>query len=437
MLDKTNIIEIINDWNYYNREFEDSYSRDFYDEKIANFINKDEVVVIKGVRRSGKSTLMLNQIKKLVKSGIKINEILFVNLEDPRFLNHLDVGLLELIKETYLQYLNPSSKPYIFLDEIQNIPNWEKWVNKEYELKKSYLTITGSNSSMLSSEIASVLSGRYISIDVYPLSFSEFLKFRDINISSKLDLVSKKIEIGREFERFIKIGGFPKVLDYNEKDINELLTTYKDSILLKDIVARFKLKNFHTLEEIAAFLLSNTPLIQSITKLKNSFSISFDMARDYLDYLKKAYMIFEIRKFDYSLKKQNMNDKKYFSIDLGLSNLMRVPSLQTRGADLETIVFLELKRRGYKIYYYKTSNDLEIDFLIEKSNEIVELIQVSKTLKESLTYKRELAPFSKTIDELSLKNVKCTIITQDNSFVIDKSNIEVINIQEFLLKGLL
>ncbi|MCD6433353.1 MAG: AAA family ATPase, partial [Sulfurimonas sp.] len=173
------------------------------------------------------TTLMLNQIKKLVKSGVKISNILFVNLEDPRFLNHLDVGLLELIKETYLEYLEPSSKPYIFLDEIQNIPNWEKWVNKECELKKSYLTITGSNSSMLSSEIASVLSGRYISIDVYPLSFNEFLKFNNISISSKLDLISKKIEISREFERFLKIGGFPKVLDYDEKSINELLITYK------------------------------------------------------------------------------------------------------------------------------------------------------------------------------------------------------------------
>lgn len=432
-MDKSEIISVLNDWNYWNKDIDGVKNRPLYDEKIIKFINKDEIVVIKGIRRCGKSTLMLNQIKKLISSGVPKENILLVNLEDPRFLNHLDVELLEEIKNTYLEYLNPSAKPYIFLDEIQNIPSWEKWVNKEYELKKSYLTITGSNSSMLSSEIATVLSGRYISIDVYPLSFKEFLEFNDLQITSKLDIVNFKIELNRYFEQFIKHGGFPKTIEYEQSDIKEILTTYKDSILLKDIVARFKLKNFHTLEEIAAFLLSNTGIIQSTSKIKNNFSISFDMARNYVEYLKKAYMIHEIKKFDYSLKKQNVNDKKYYSCDLGLSNIFRVPNLQTRGDDLETIVFLELKRRGYEVHYYKTSNDLEIDFVVSSNNTIVELIQVSKSVKDKKTQKREVTPFPKTIEELKLSNdIKCTIISEDNSTTID--TVEVVNIQEFLFK---
>ena len=431
-MDKSEIIEVLNDWNYWNKEITGVKNRAVYDNKIEKFISKDEIVVIKGIRRSGKSTLMLNQIKNLISAGIPKENILLVNLEDPRFLNHLGLELLDDIKNTYLEYLNPTAKPYIFLDEIQNIENWEKWVNKEYELKKSYLTITGSNSSMLSSEIATVLSGRYISIDVYPLSFKEFVDFNDLKIGTKLDLVNKKIELNRYFEKFIKYGGFPKSLEYDENDIKELLITYKDSILLKDIVARFKLKNFHTLEEIAAFLLSNSGIIQSISKLKNNFGISFDMSRDYVEYLKKAYMIYEIKKFDYSLKKQNVNDKKYYSCDLGLSNLFRVPNLQTRGDDLETVVFLELKRRGYDMHYYKTSNDLEIDFVVSYDNSIVELIQVSKSLKDVKTLSREIAPFLKTIDELKLKNtIKCIIITEDNSSMYE--NIKILNIKEFLL----
>ncbi|MEA1956303.1 MAG: AAA family ATPase [Campylobacterota bacterium] len=201
--------------------------------------------------------------KTLVKSKIDIKNILFVNLEDPRFINHLSLDLLQTIKDTYLEYLDPSVKPYIFLDEIQNIPNWEKWVNKEYELKLSHLIISGSNSSMLSSEIASSLSGRYLSVDVYPLSFKEYLNFKKINISNKLDFVNKKIELNREFENYLKEGGFPRVVDYDINQKRELLTTYKDSILLKDVVARYKLKEFSILEKISAFLLSNSGISQN------------------------------------------------------------------------------------------------------------------------------------------------------------------------------
>jgi predicted AAA+ superfamily ATPase len=431
-MDKSEIINILNDWNYWKKDIEGVIDREDYDNKISSFIDKDEIVVLKGIRRCGKSTLMLNQIKKLISKGISRENILFINLEDPRFLNNLDVGLLEDIKDTYLEYLNPSKRPYIFLDEIQNIPNWEKWVNKEYELKNSYLCITGSNSSMLSSEIATVLSGRYIGMDIYPLNFKEFLYFNKLNISSKLDIVDKKIQINRLFEQFIKYGGFPKSIEYDNDEKKDLLITYKDSILLKDIVARFKLKNFHTLEEIAAFLLSNSGIIQSITKLKNNFGISFDMARDYMEYLKKAYMVYEIKKFDYSLKKQNFNDKKYYSCDLGLSNIFRVANLSTRGDDLETIVFLELKKRGYDIFYYKASNELEIDFVISDGTFIIELIQVSKSLKDKITLKREIAPFAKIIEELQLSNeTKCTIVTEEKSKQIE--NINIVNINEFLL----
>ena len=436
-MDKTKILEVLNDWNYWNKDIIDTKKRDFYDHKIANFLKNDEIIVLKGVRRSGKSTLLINQIKQLINNKIDKEDILFVNLEDPRFINHLDVELLENIKDTYLQYLNPKSKPYIFLDEVQNISNWEKWVNKEYELKKSNLIITGSNSSMLSSEIATTLSGRYLSCTVYPLSFKEYLGFLNINIKSMLDFVQHKIKIMRAFEEYLLYGAFPKVPFYPKEQKKDLLITYKDSILLKDIVARYKLKDFYKLEEIAAFLLSNSGIIQSINKLKNNFSISFDMASSYIEYLKNAYMIFEIKKFDYSLKKQNVNEKKYYSIDLGLSNIYRVPNLQNRGNDIESIVFLELLRRDYQVFYYKTSNDLECDFVVQKGNKIVKLIQVSTTLKTQKTKDREIAGLFKSMQELKLdeKEVKLLIIAEDQDSKIEYQNsaIEVVNILKWLL----
>ncbi|QSZ43180.1 AAA family ATPase (plasmid) [Sulfurimonas aquatica] len=434
-MDKSEIIEILNEWNYWNKELPQTQARTIYDSRISTLLNYNEVLVIKGIRRSGKSTLMLNSIKNLLANGVDIKNILFVNLEDPRFINKLSPELLQEIKDVYLEYLDPDEKPYIFLDEIQNIPNWEKWVNKEYELKLSNITISGSNSSMLSSEIASSLSGRYLQIDVYPLSFGEYLQFKSIEVKNKLDFVEKKIELNREFEAYLKYGAFPKVLDYETTDKRDLLITYKDSILLKDIVARYNLKEFKTLEEIAAFLLANSGISQSINKLKNNFHISYDMANAYLEYLIKAYMLFEIPKFDYSLKKQNANDKKYYSVDLGLSNIMRVPNLQTRGDDLETIVFLELLRRGYKVYYYKTSNGLECDFIVEEENAITQLIQVTSSLKDEKTKKRELRVFSKTIEDLQLKNIELFVIHEDNTLnvIYDDLNIKTVNIKEWLL----
>jgi len=435
-LDKTEIIEILNDWNYWNKPLADTRYRELYDKKISSFISLDEIIVIKGVRRSGKSSLMLNQIKILIENGVKKENILFINLEDPRFINFLDVELLEKIKEVYLEYLNPEGKIYIFLDEVQNIKNWEKWVNKEYELKLSKLIVSGSNSSMLSHEIGSSLSGRYVSILVFPLSFSEYLEFLDIKLENKLDLVSKKIVINRVFEEYLKFGGFPKVLEYKDDNIKkDLLLTYKDTIILKDIVARYSLKEYKTLNEIVAFLLSHSGISQSINKLKNNFKISYDMAKAYTEYLINAYMVFEITKFDYSLKKQINHDKKYYSIDLGLSNILRVPNLQTRGDDLETVVFLELLRRGYRVYYYKTSNSLECDFIVEKNNKIIFLIQVTTTIKNEDTKKRELRVFKKAINELNLKDVKCIVLSEDNSQLLsfDSLDINILNIKEWLV----
>ena len=436
MLDKTEILEILNEWNYWNRDFPATHPRAAYGDTINLWMQSDEVVVIKGIRRSGKSTLMINRIKHLVSTGVEPKNILFVNFEDPRFINHLDLSLFEKIKSVYQEYLSPDAKPYLFLDEIQNIPQWEKWVNKEYELGLSHIILSGSNSSLLSSEIASTLSGRYLSVEVYPLSFCEYLDFRGISISSKLALADKRIEIQRAFEHYLKYGGFPKTLEYDQSQTRELLITYKDSILLKDIVARYQLKEFGKLEEIAAFLLSNTGIIQSINKIKNSFHISYDMARNYVEYLCKAYMLFEVKKFDYSLRKQNANDKKYYSIDLGLSNILRVPNLQHRGSNLETIVYLELLRRGYTVYYYRTVSGLECDFLLQKDNTIEALIQVSVSLKEEKTKKRELKSFVKTIEELQLKSVQCLLITEERSGedTYEGVPVKIVNIFEWLLK---
>ena len=439
MLSKNQLFEILLDWNYWNREFPPTTKRKLYEIQISKLSQNDEVVVIKGVRRCGKSTLLINEMKRLVESGVAKEELLFINFEDVRLIGHLGVELLGLIKDTYMEFVAPQGKPYIFLDEVQNIEHWEKWVNTEYELKRSYLYAAGSNSSMLSSEIGTALSGRYVSVEVYPLSFREFLLFEDIEINNKMEFISQKHLINREFRAFIDEGGFPKSVEYRQNHVmqKELMEGYFNSILLKDIIARFKLKNFNILRDLSAFLLSNSATYHTINRLKNSFGISYDMARDYMEYLEKAYMIISINKFDYSLKKQHANAKKYYSIDLGLSNLLRVPNLKTKGHDLESVVLLELLRRDYKPYYYKTKGDLECDFIVERDREIVSLIQVTLSLNDAKTRKRELAPFAKVIDELNLKDVELMVLCEDSSEAVEYNglDIKVVNILEWLVEA--
>lgn len=439
MLTKNQLFEILLDWNYWHREFPSTIERKGYEEKITQLSQSDEVVVVKGVRRCGKSTLLINEMKRLVESGVAKENLLFINFEDVRLIGHFGVELLGLIKDTYIEFVNPQGKPYIFLDEVQNIEYWEKWVNTEYELRGSKLYVTGSNSSMLSSEIGTALSGRYVSVEVFPLSFREFLLFGDIKISNKMEFVSQKHLLNREFRAFSHEGGFPKSVEYRQNPTmqKELIEGYYNSILLKDIVARFKLKNFNTLKDLSAFLLSNTATYHTINKLKNSFDISYDMARDYMEYLEKAYMILPINKFDYSLKKQQANAKKYYSIDLGLSNLLRVPHLKTKGHDLESVVLLELLRRGYKVYYYKTKGDLECDFVVERDREIVALIQVTVSLSDEKVRKRELSPFAKVIDELGLKDVQLMVLCEDSPEAIEYEGwgIEIVNLLEWLLNA--
>ena len=348
-MNKDKLFAILNDWNYWFKPLKKTYSRNFYEEKLKKLSQAKEIIVLKGVRRSGKSTLLLNEQKRLLKT-LNPKNILFVNLEDMRFNEFDKTTLLEDIKNVYLEYIAPEGDIVLMLDEIQNIPLWEKWVLKEYELTNNQIYITGSNSHLLSSEFSTALSGRYLSLDVYPLSFKEFLEFKGIKISSKAEYINQKIHIAHLFREYMQFGGFPKITLLEDEELKkELLGSYYDTILLKDIVARYKLKNYNLLNELATFLLINNSTINALNKLKNNFNVSFDLIKDYVEYLTNAYMIFTINKFDFSYKKQIANPKKFYSIDTGLSN--RFSFSKNQGSNLENIVFLELKRRYKEIYY--------------------------------------------------------------------------------------
>jgi predicted AAA+ superfamily ATPase len=436
-MDKKEILAILEDWNFWSKPFRESFVRKSYEDEVTHKASTNEIIFLKGVRRSGKSTILLNHIQNLIKEGVPKENILFVNLEDPRFATSLSLELLEEIKQAYIYYMNPKDKPYIFLDEVQNIDGFEKWLLKEYELQTSYLFATGSNSKLLSKEIGSSLSGRYLDIQVSPLSFQEYLLFNHVVIEKPYDLISKQIEIERHFEQYMLYGGFPKVVLTEDISLKEAeLKSYFDSILLRDIVARYKLDNFRILEQLSIFLLSSISNAVSITKVKNRLGVSHDLASRYMEYLENTYMIQSVPLFDWSLQKQYVNPKKIYSIDTGLSKRVSFEVGKRIGDMLENIVYLELKRRHDEIYYFKTAQGYEVDFLIKEYEQITNLVQVSQTLTDDKTKKRELRALVKASDELKHSdNINLLLLTMDESYTetIDDKTIKVINILEWLL----
>lgn len=401
MINKNDILETLNEWNFWNRVLPETFPRETYESEALRKSSTGEIVILKGVRRSGKSTILINLIKRLIKGGVDSKEILFVNLEDPKFMNDLNPDLLSLIRDTYLENLEPTATPFLFLDEIQNIQGFEKWLVKAYELKTSRIFITGSNATLLSREIGSALSGRYLDVTVLPLDFTEFLAFNGLKIHNRLEYIQNRLKINKLFEEYLRYGGFPRVALIEDPELKRAeLKGYFDSIILRDIVSRYRLDNVETLMRLSVYLLSNISHLVSLNALVNHFQVSYDLINRYMEYLENAYLVIRVPKFDWSLKKQQVNPKKVYAIDTGLSYIASFNVGQKIGARMENIVCLELVRRKKEIYYYRTSGDLEVDFVVKENGQIKTLIQVSAGIGDEKTRNREIRGLVKAKNEM-------------------------------------
>ena len=222
-MNKNEIIEILQDWNFWKKDLESGIERSTYLNKLKDFLETNQIVVITGARRAGKSFLMRQLINNLISDGVSRDNILMVNFEDPRF-TELDTKTLQKIYEVYLEFLNPEGEIFIFLDEVQEVAGWEKWVRTIHELKKAKLVISGSNAKLLSTELSTLLTGRHIDLGVFPLSFKEYLIFNGLDLKDRLDFVSKRVEIERLFIKYLEWGSFPEVVLSGEK--KQLLLHY-------------------------------------------------------------------------------------------------------------------------------------------------------------------------------------------------------------------
>lgn len=401
MITKNDILETLSEWNFWNRALPETFARETYESDALQKSSTGEIVIVKGVRRCGKSTILINLIKRLIKDGVDPKEVLFVNLEDPKFINDLNTDLLSLIRDTYLENLEPGETPFLFLDEVQNIKGFEKWLVKAYELKTSKIFITGSNASLLSREIGSALSGRYLDVTVFPLDFTEFLAFNGLTIHNRLEYLKHRLKINRLFEDYLRYGGFPRVALIDDPELKKAeLKAYFDSIILRDIVARYRLDNVEALMRLSVYLLSNISHLVSVNALVNHFHLSYDLINRYMEYLENAYLVLRVSKFDWSLKKQQVNPKKIYAIDTGLSHIASFNVGQKYGDRMENLVCLELVRRKKELFYYRTAGDLEVDFIVKENGQINTLIQVSAGIEDEKTRNREIRALVKAKKEL-------------------------------------
>ncbi|MFA5049489.1 MAG: ATP-binding protein [Candidatus Micrarchaeia archaeon] len=395
--------------------------------ELLSSIDVKEVTIITGIRRCGKSTIMYQMINRLLERGINPEKILFVNLEDKK----LSQDSLDDIYAAYRKEINTGEKAYVFLDEIHKRAGWESWIRKKYDLKTNdKFVISGSCSYLLKKEYSTLLTGRNLSYEVFPLDFKEFLSFNGLEIDNKKigrGILTEKtrIEILRYFENYLNFGGFPEILFKPENFKIKLLSQYFDDILYKDIVDRHNL-NSEKAKDLALFFMNNLAGLMSLRNIRNSLGLSYDTAKDYLSYFKDAFLFFSVDHFSYSFKEQKTLPSKIYTIDGGLRNSVSFKFSKDEGKLIENLVFVELKRRGFYPYYWK--NKKEVDFIVKDNNQNLIAINVSYADEIDARELEGLKEFKKEF----IKTKKLVIITKDVEKV--EENIEFIPIWKWLLE---
>ena len=413
LIDKNEILTILNDWNFWQQDLEIGIKRKTYLPRIKNHVQTNQIIVITGARRSGKSFIMRQLAKELMNQGLLASQILMINFEDPRW-PKLDTKILQSIYETYLEDLNPKSRPYIFLDEIQEVKDWEKWALTMRELQKAKIILSGSNAKLLSQELATLLTGRHLDTTVFPLSFREFLEFKNVKIKNQLDLINQRIAVKRLLSEYLEFGSFPEVVLSKVKQ--EILLRYFDDILHKDLIKRYKIRKIQSLKSLTKFYLSNVSCLITFNSLEKFLNISNDSIEKFSDYLSSAYLIFFLKRFSFKVREQEKSPRKVYAIDTGLANTIGFRFSENRGRILENIVFLELRRQqavetNLELYFWKDQRHREVDFVIKQNLKIKQLIQVCYNIEDYDTKKREIRSLLKASKELKCSNL--LIITDD------------------------
>jgi predicted AAA+ superfamily ATPase len=379
-------------------------------------------VIISGLRRAGKSTLLAQLAHRLGE-----DKFYYLNFEDERFLgfsadnaNDLYGALVELFGE----------RGIFVIDEIQNAPGWEHFVRRFMDLGLKFY-ITGSNASLLSRELGSRLTGRYVPVELFPFSFAEFMRFRgyaapDLARLTTVDAARLQGYLGE----YLRAGGLPEPLKYPELP---LARTLYDDVLYRDIATRYRIEEVRALKELAFTLMSNPASPVSFNKLKEQLRLgSVNTVKNYVEYLENSWLVFTINVYDFSVKRQQVAPKKVYAIDTGLAQAVGFSFSPNTGKLLENLVFLALRRRTREVYYYTSPAGFEVDFYLPETRE---LIQVSQNLAQPATREREVRALTDAMQGLGVS--RGLILTDANAGPIEANGltIEVRSVTEWLLSA--
>lgn len=390
MIDDDELFKIITDQNDFDRIDPGRYlHRGSYLDRLKKMVFEKGIVIIQGPRRSGKTTLMKLLIREMLeKDKIRSDSILYINLEDFRLSSSLEIELLQKMIRLHRERIRPTGKLMVLIDEIQNIDGFERYLRTSYDSEEDVkFLITGSNSSLVSKELGTLLTGRTNTLNLYPFSFKEFMRFK-VGPDS-LERKGRDPIIMNGFLNYLKIGGIPEFLDM--EDPSSRLREYIDQVLFRDIMSRYKLRNERLLRELTRFLMAHSSSRISISQLSRTFGVSKDTIMDYLSYLEQAYLIYHMKEYFASAKEMIRRPSKMFSLDPGLVNSIMTGDRIDSGMILENVIFLHLRMFGHEIYFYiDPVNGLECDFLIKEGLDIVKAIQVTRELDDPKTFKREV-----------------------------------------------
>ena len=307
------------------------------------------------------------------------------------------------------------------MDEIQRLTGWERWVNNLYEFENVKIYITGSNSSILNSEISNLLTGRNRLITLLPFSFQEFLLLKRCQFIKRLSLPEVKSKIRKYFNEYIQYGGFPEAAKNSDF---EILKSYYDDIIYRDIIGRGLVRKTKELRELSFYLASNPGRLASSKKLKGFLGLESSLTvQNYLQILEDAFLFFKSSLFNFSVKKQIYNPPKVYMVDHGLSEAVAFHSTKDYGWLYENVVFIELKRKGLNTYYWKSKRNKEVDFVVKKGQRISEAIQVSFSISDIDTLKREVDALLDAKKELNPD--KLLLITDDEERIIEQNGVKI------------
>jgi predicted AAA+ superfamily ATPase len=411
-MDKNEILAILKDWNDWEGQQDIGTVRSVYLNRLESLITgSNQIITITGPRRAGKSYLMRQMSRRLSDKGVKRENILFVNFEDPRFAS-LDTKLLAQVYDVYKGFLSPTDTPYIFLDEIQEVSGWEKWVRTMHELKKAKIIVSGSNAHLLSRELGTLLTGRHLDLTVFPLSFAEYLTFNKMEVKNAFDIVGKEAEIDGLLHKYIEAGSFPEVALSVKK--TEVLLNYFDDLLTKDLLKRFRVRKTPAMKALIKYYLSNASNLVTFTSAGKFLQVHTNTIERFSGYFEDVYLIFLLKRFSYKVKEQEKSPRKIYAIDTGLCNSVGFRFSENIGRLAENIVFLALKRKQIldpqvELFYWKDALHREVDFVVKNGLKVTSLIQVCWNIQDEKTKNRELRSLHKAMKDLNITNA--TVIT--------------------------